>query len=125
VKGRAAPIDEHHNRETPMILTVFRARLRPDADMAAAAVVNERMHELAIAMPGFVSYKDYAAPDGENVTVVEFASEAEQLAWRNQPEHREAQERGRREFFAAYKIQVCRVERSYDFSTEQGRRESR
>jgi len=108
-----------------MILTVFRARPRADADMDAAAALNERMLALAAAMPGFVSYKDYTADDGENVTIVEFASEAEQLAWRNQAEHRDAQERGRREFFAEYKIQVCRVERSYTFSPAQGRVEVR
>jgi heme-degrading monooxygenase HmoA len=106
-----------------MILTVFRARLRADADADAAAALNERMLALATAMPGFVSYKDFAAEDGENVTIVEFASEAEQLAWRNQPEHRDAQEHGRREFFSEYQIQVCRVERRYAFSPEQGRRE--
>jgi heme-degrading monooxygenase HmoA len=108
-----------------MILTVFRARLRADADSDAAAALNERMVALASAMPGFISYKDYAAEDGENVTIVEFASEAEQLAWRSQAEHRDAQERGRREFFSEYQIQVCRVERAYRFSPTQGRVEVR
>jgi len=106
-----------------MIVTVFRGRLRADADLAAITALGERMHALATAMPGFVSYKDYAAADGEAVTVVEFASEPELLAWRNHPEHREAQERGRREFFAEYKIQICRMERGYAFSPAQGRRD--
>jgi heme-degrading monooxygenase HmoA len=106
-----------------MILTVFRARLRADADTDAAAALNERMLALASAMPGFISYKDFAAEDGESVTIVEFASEAQQLAWRNQAEHRDAQERGRREFFSEYQIQVGRVDRSYAFTVKQGRRE--
>jgi heme-degrading monooxygenase HmoA len=104
-----------------MILTVFRARLRADADANAAVALSERMIALAKTMPGFVSYKDFAAEDGEVVTIVEFASEAEQLAWRNQAEHRDAQERGRREFFSAYQIQVCHVDRAYRFSTDDGR----
>lgn len=108
-----------------MILTVFRARLRADADIDAAAALSERMVALAAAMPGFVSYKDFTAEDGENVTIVEFASEAEQLAWRNQAEHRDAQERGRREFFSDYQIQVCRVERAYRFNPAEGRVEVR
>jgi heme-degrading monooxygenase HmoA len=108
-----------------MILTVFRARLRADADTDAAAALNERMVALATTMPGFISYKDYTAEDGENVTIVEFASEAEQLAWRNQAEHHDAQERGRREFFAEYQIQVCRVERAYRFNPAEGRVEAR
>ena len=104
-----------------MIIVVFRARLRPDADMAALGRVGERMAELAKSVPGLISYKDYTAQDGENVTVVEFASEPELIAWREQPEHVQAQERARREFFADYRIQVCRVERSYHFVVGEGR----
>jgi len=104
-----------------MIIVVFRARLRPDADMAALARVGERMAELAKDVPGLISYKDYTAEDGENVTVVEFASEPQLIAWRDQPEHVQAQERARREFFADYRIQVCRVERSYHFTVGEGR----
>jgi heme-degrading monooxygenase HmoA len=106
-----------------MIVIVFRARLRADADLAAITAMGERMYALATAMPGFVAYKDFTAADGEAVTVVEFASEPELLAWRNHPEHREAQERGRREFFSEYRIQICRVERGYTFSLAQGRRD--
>ncbi len=108
-----------------MMVIVFRARLRPDADLAALAPLGERMYALATAMPGFVSYKDFTAADGEAVTVVEFASEPELLAWRDHPEHRDAQERGRREFFSEYQIQICRVERAYRFTVADGRSEGR
>jgi heme-degrading monooxygenase HmoA len=110
-------------QETLMIVIVFRARLRADADVAAITAMGDRMHALATAMPGFVSYKDFAAADGEAVTVVEFASEPELLAWRNHPEHVQAQERGRRDFFSEYRIQICSVERGYTFSMAQGRRD--
>ena len=108
-----------------MFVTVFRARLRPDADMTALGALGERMYALATAMPGFVSYKDFTAPDGESVTIVEFASEPELLAWRNHPEHVAVQERGRREFFSDYQIQACRVERAYRFTIAEGRVEIR
>ena len=104
-----------------MIIVVFRARLRPDADLAALGRIGERMAELAQGVPGLVSYKDYTAEDGENVTVVEFATEPELIAWRQHPEHVQAQERARREFFSDYRIQVCRVERSYHFTMNDGR----
>jgi hypothetical protein len=55
-----------------MVIVVFRSRLRPDADLAALEVVGARMYELGSAMPGFVSYKDFAAEDGETLTLVEF-----------------------------------------------------
>jgi heme-degrading monooxygenase HmoA len=106
-----------------MIVIVFRARLRADADVAAITAIGERMYALATAMPGFVSYKDFTAADGEAVTVVEFASEPELLAWRNHPEHVQAQERGRREFFSDYHIQICPQQRAYRFSLAEGRTE--
>jgi heme-degrading monooxygenase HmoA len=106
-----------------MIVAVFRTRLRADADMPALSALGERMYALATAMPGFVSYKDYSAADGESLTLVEFASERELLAWRDNAEHREAQERGRREFFTEYQVQVCRVDRAYRFAVGEGRSE--
>jgi heme-degrading monooxygenase HmoA len=106
-----------------MIVAVFRTRLRTDADMTALTALGERMFALATAMPGFVSYKDFRADDGESLTLVEFASERELLAWKDNAEHREAQERGRREFFTEYHVQVGRVDRAYRFAIDEGRSE--
>jgi heme-degrading monooxygenase HmoA len=98
-----------------MVTIVFRSRLRPDADLAELEVLGARMAELAAAMPGFVSYKDFAAADGEAVSLIEFASLETLAAWRNHPEHLQAQRRGREAFFAEYRIQVCEPLRAYSF----------
>ena len=98
-----------------MVVVVFRARLRPRVNQEALAELGQRMHELASSMPGFISYKDFAAEDGENVSVIEFDSPETLAAWRNHPEHKAAQERGRGEFFAEYRIQVCTPVRDYRF----------
>lgn len=92
-----------------MIVTVFRARLRADVDLARLEAIGTRMAELAPTMPGFVSYKDFNAEDGEAVTVVEFDSMEHQLAWRAHPEHVAAQRAGREEFFSEFRITVCEV----------------
>lgn len=97
-----------------MILTIFRSRLRPDHQEEYGQVA-ERMHQLATAMPGFVSFNTFTASDGERVSLVEFASEETHDAWRNHPEHRAAQQLGREKFYAEYRIQVCAVERDYGF----------
>ena len=89
-----------------MILTVFRSRARPDADLALREKIGVRMHELATRMPGFISYKDFASADGETVTIVEFESEETQRAWREHPEHREAQRLAREQFLAEYQLQI-------------------
>ena len=90
-----------------MVIIVFRARLRPDADQQALAQLGQRMYELASSMPGYISYKDFAAGDGEGVSIVEFESHETLAAWREHPEHKAAQQRGRDEFFSEYHIQVC------------------
>lgn len=97
------------------LVVVFRSRLRPDVDMNALEAGGRRMVELVSAMPGFISYKDFAADDGELVSIVEFADMASLLAWRDQPEHRAMQQRGREEFFAEYQIQVCAPLRAYAY----------
>ena len=102
-----------------MVVVVFRSRIREGVD-GDLAVVGQRMYELASGMPGFVSYKDFAAPDGENVSIVEFESHETLAAWRDHPEHKLAQERGRTDFFAEYRIQVCTAVRDYSFRRSNG-----
>ena len=97
-----------------MIVVVFRSRLKPGVEQEIEPL-GARMYELASRMPGFVSYRDYQAADGEAVTVVEFESAETLKAWREHPEHLAAQAAGRERFFESYRIQVCRVERDYAF----------
>ncbi|HEX2735154.1 MAG TPA: antibiotic biosynthesis monooxygenase [Polyangiaceae bacterium] len=98
-----------------MIVTVFRARSRPDADFGALERIGARMDELVRGMPGFISYKDFSAPDGEAVTIVEFDTLEHQQAWREQIEHATAQRAGRESFFAEYRIVVCQSLRESRF----------
>ena len=98
-----------------MVVILFRTRLRADCP-ASYAPLAERMLELARAMPGFVSFHHYGAADGERISVVEFESDESARAWRDHAEHREAQRRGRDEFYAWYRLQVCRLDRETEFS---------
>lgn len=98
----------------PMWITLFRNRLRPDA-AADYAEVAQRMRALAQSMPGYVSFKTFNAEDGERVSVVEFDSLEALLAWKNHPEHRAAQERGRVAYYTEYSVQSAEVARQYSF----------
>ena len=98
------------------VVVVFRSHLRADADLQALEAAGVRMYELASTMPGFISYKDFTAADGESVAIVEFSDASSLLAWRNHPEHQRMQQRGRDEFMAEYHIQVCRPDREYSFN---------
>ena len=97
------------------ILTVFRTRLRDDMTPGYAETAA-RMVERAKAMPGFVSFKTFAAEDGERVSIILFDSEASQRAWLEDPEHREAQRRGVSEWYAEFSLTVAEVKRSKRFS---------
>jgi heme-degrading monooxygenase HmoA len=110
-------------QEFAMVVVIFRARLRPDADTTALERAGVRMVELASQMPGFVPYKDFSAADGEALTLVEFQDEPTLLAWRNHPEHLQVQEMARRDHYSEYRIQVCRPTREYAFDRQRGRRD--
>jgi heme-degrading monooxygenase HmoA len=97
-----------------MIVTVFRSRLKPEAE-AEYGEWAARMSELAATMPGYISHKGFVAADGERVTIVEFESEAAQRAWSRQRDHVDAQKKGRKDFYSEYRLLVCRVERESVF----------
>jgi heme-degrading monooxygenase HmoA len=102
-----------------MVVVVFRSKLRPDLGrdvIAEAGKRGARMYELAARMPGFVSYKEFTASDGENVSLVEFETQEQSRAWRDEPEHKETQAWGRERVFAEYRIQVCEVARVTSFA---------
>jgi heme-degrading monooxygenase HmoA len=89
------------------IVTVFRSRLRADAEANGYAEVAARMEARARVAPGFVDFKTFSAPDGERVSIVVFDGVEHHEAWRDDPEHRAAQQRGRDDFYAEYSISVC------------------
>lgn len=99
-----------------MILTIFRSRLRPDANEYSR--VAHEMETLARTMPGFISIKTFAHADGERCSVVEFADWESHNAWAKHPRHREAQQQGRDEFYSEYSITVAEEVRSYNFEKE-------
>jgi heme-degrading monooxygenase HmoA len=98
-----------------MVVVIFRSRLKPGVAPEIESL-GGRMYALGAAMPGFVSYREYAAADGESVAIVEFESHEALAAWREHPEHKTAQQRGRDHFFAEYRITVCDSVRDYSFS---------
>jgi heme-degrading monooxygenase HmoA len=95
-----------------MVVVVFRSRLKPGVETEIEAL-GTRLYELASRMPGYISYREYLAADGESVAIVEFESLGALQAWREHPEHRAAQAVGKERFLSSYRIQVCTVERDY------------
>lgn len=97
------------------IVTVFRSRLRPDANPRYAEHTAE-MSALVRTMPGYVDHKSFTADDGERVTVVTFEDLASQDAWRRQADHVEAQRAGVASYYETYSLQVAAVEKVSAFT---------
>src|SRR5947199_2379101 len=97
------------------VIVIFKTHLREGADSEAYRKTSRRMHELVEQIPGFISIKAYTGEDGEEIDLVRFASEEALRTWKEQPEHLEAQSRGREEFYDRYSVQACKVVRDYEF----------
>lgn len=98
-----------------MVIALLRTRLHPEADRAAYEALGGRMFELVQTMPGFLGASE-STVDGETLGIIRFESLEALRAWREHPEHLEAQRRGKTNFYAAYTIEVCEVVRSYSFA---------
>src|SRR5262245_56884153 len=95
-----------------MILVVFRARAHMDV-IEESAAIGEELKALARSTPGFVDYKEFAAEDGEFVTIVTFEDAESLRAWREHSRHREAIRLGYERWMSSYDISVCEVKRRY------------
>lgn len=104
--------------ESPLILTVFRSRLRPGAEALGYQAVVDEMERQARAMPGFLEFKTFTADDGERVSIAAFDGIESHNRWRDDPHHRGAQRRGREDFYAEYRITVAEVVREHQFTAD-------
>ena len=91
------------------ILTVFRSRLRPEAEVAYHTLAVE-MSQLASETPGFLEEKTFVAGDGERVTLVLFAASFSHAVWRDHPRHRQAQAIGKQSLSSEYQIYSAEID---------------
>jgi heme-degrading monooxygenase HmoA len=100
-------------------ITVFRSRLRDDVPDRYFSLAAE-LHERAKTFPGFVEFKQFVADDGERVTLVTFASAEHEAAWRDDEQHRAAQQQGRDAFYSEYDVAVCEVQHRHRWQRRSG-----
>jgi len=101
-----------------MFLVVFRNRKRADIDQAAYEQEAAAMEALARQQPGYLSFKSYAADDGEVIAVSEWTDEAAARSWGRVAEHRAVQQRGRSAYYAEYTLFACADPRIHRFSSK-------
>ncbi len=103
--------------DPPYYAVIFTSR-RTASDSAGYAIAAERMVELAKDQPGFLGIESARGEDGVGITVSYWTNEEAIRSWREQAEHRLAQQSGRQTWYAEYELRVARVERAYGFRAE-------
>ncbi len=77
----------------------------------------QRMVELAAQQPGFLGVESVRA-EGLGITVSYWESLEAITAWRDNAEHRVAQQRGRSQWYQQFRLRICKVERDYGFDAK-------
>ncbi|HRJ13779.1 MAG: antibiotic biosynthesis monooxygenase [Saprospiraceae bacterium] len=96
----------------PPYYAVIFSSLRADDDPAYHETAL-RMVELASNQPGFLGME--SARNEVGITVSYWENEEAIRQWKRQTEHLDAQQSGRKSWYSAYAVRVCRVERAYEF----------
>lgn len=97
--------------EPPYYAVIFSSRRTPGdhgyADMA------EDMERRVARVAGFLGMESVRDAEGFGITVGYFANEAAIAEWKGEPEHRIAQNEGRRRWYEHFEVRVTKVERAY------------
>jgi heme-degrading monooxygenase HmoA len=97
--------------EPPYYAVIF-SSLRT-ADGAGYGDAARRMAELAAASDGYLGADSARGVDGVGITVSYWRDLESIRAWKANGEHREAQRRGRTDWYAAFEVRIAKVERAY------------
>jgi heme-degrading monooxygenase HmoA len=88
---------------------------RTDGDNGYGRMADA-MVELAARQPGFLGVE--SAREEVGITVSYWESEAAIANWKANAAHQVAQRRGKAEWYQAFKLRICKVEREYGFERQ-------
>ena len=93
-----------------MYLVIFRAKLRGlDSEYSA---MSAKVRELALTRFGCIEF--HALMEGMEEVALSYWSDEESIAaWRQHPEHLEAQRLGRTRWYESYRVEVTKIIRDY------------
>lgn len=94
----------------PPYYAVIFTSIRTETDEGYSEMA-QRMVALAREQPGFLG--EESARNDLGITVSYWASEEAVRLWKENAEHRMAQQYGREKWYRAFKLRVARVERDY------------
>lgn len=101
----------------PPYYVVTFASQRTEGDNGYSEMAEE-MVTMAAGQPGFLGIESARGADGFGITNSFWLDQASILAWKAVVDHRQAQLRGRTDWYQTYAVRVARVERAYGFSRD-------
>jgi len=75
----------------------------------------EKMLNLAKNQKGYIDFKSFSNENGENVSISYWETLADIKNWKENLDHQLAQKLGKAKWYKFYKLQVCKIEREYEF----------
>ncbi len=99
---------------SPPYYAVIFTSMRAPGDAGYGAMAD-RMMQLVRDQPGFLGVESVRDTGGVGITISYWDSLEHIRRGQQHAEHLEAQQRGRSEWYARFKLRVCRVERSSEF----------
>lgn len=99
--------------KTPYYAVIFTSILNDEIDKEEYSKTALRMVELAKEQEGFLGIE--SAREEIGITVSYWKDLESIKKWKFQTEHTLAREKGRSDFYKAFKTRISKVERDYDF----------
>ncbi len=96
---------------SPPYYAVIFTSLRTDTGVEDYTAMTAAMVELAAIQPGFLGIE--SAREGLGITVSYWENLDAITAWKRNAAHQVAQKRGREEWYSAFRLRICKVERDY------------
>lgn len=99
----------------PPYWSVIFPNQRTDIDDKGYDAMADHMVELALQQPGCLGFNSVRDGDGQGITISYWKSLDDIKAWKDHPEHQNAQALGREKWYVEYDLLIAKVERSYHF----------
>jgi heme-degrading monooxygenase HmoA len=97
--------------EPPYYAVIFTSQ-RNEGDRGYGHMAD-RMVELAREQPGFLGVETVRGADGFGITVSYWTTLEAIAAWKQETEHRVAQETGKKLWYSDYQLRISHVQRAY------------
>ncbi|RJX29647.1 MAG: antibiotic biosynthesis monooxygenase [Desulfarculus sp.] len=93
-----------------MIAVIFEVYFKPGQE-AAYLEIAQSLREHVLKAPGFIAMERFRSipNEGKICSLSFWEDEASVEAWKNFPQHRAAQQRGKEHLFSKYRIRVAKV----------------